>query len=329
MKSKNSITLVIAAFILFGGWMWLSGRAQSLTILKPITPSSLTATVALVPKQPVAREKTTLTFAFTNSESQPVTDLMVHHGRRVHVVIVGKDLASLGHIHPQDFSTDLQAEISSGVYSVEYAFPEAGKYIVAVDVMSAKDELAQQFIVDVKGAPDMGQASSDMTLEKCFDGHTDQGEDRYVDPVLVSETEVSCPAGYKVTLATAAKKIVAGEDTLLRFHFEKDGGPVTDLVPYLDAAFHLAVVPQSFDFALHSHGSVDERARASHSNMSMDHSNMTGMEGMHHDTVPTTFGPDLVSDPIQFPKAGMYRVFAQAKHGKEIIMVSFMVNVID
>ena len=41
----------------------------------------------------------------------------------------------------------------------------------------------------------------------------------------------------------------------------------------------------------------------------------------------TLFGPHLVSEPIVFPEAGVYRIFSQAKHGENIIFMSFMINV--
>ncbi|MCE9541574.1 hypothetical protein K8R03_03380 [Candidatus Kaiserbacteria bacterium] len=383
MKAKTFISIAVVVVVLGGGWLLYSKPAQPLTTLAPLTKSALAATATLSPAQPVSGQKTKMTFSFTDASGKPVTDLMVHHGSHVHVVIVGKDLATLGHIHPEDFTTDIGSEVASGVYSVEYAFPEAGQYLVAVDVMNAKDELSQQFVVDVTGEKKMAASpSNDMSLAKCVTGHMEEGGvDRYVDPIDMSEAEVPCPGAYKVTLTPASKTIVAGENTLLRFRFEEDGKPVHNLVPYLGAALHLAIVPESFDFALHRHGSVDEGAESDteeagvstgeHSHAVIDTSGIHimadgsvmlangttvpdatvtasgmirmpdgtvvkpamdmraggDMEGMHHDDVPAAFGPDLISEPIQFPKAGMYRIFAQVKHGHEIVVAGFMLEV--
>ncbi len=341
MNSKTITKIVLAVIIIGGAWLLLSGSGGPLTALQPITKSSLSATATLVPAQPVAGQSTTLTFTFTDASGNPVADLMEHHGRRVHVVIVSKDLETLGHIHPIDFTADLTSEINSGVYSVNYSFPEAGEYIVAVDVMNSSDELSKQFLVNVIGTPKMAAtASSDMSHSKCFTGHLEDGVDRYVESVDMKEAEVPCPAGYEVTLAPASKTIIAGQDVLLRFHVEKDGMPVANLSPYLDAALHLAIIPTSFDFVLHRHGSVDASMKSSEmtgmdmvDSMSMGVESteamkeMDSMEGMQHNVVPMSFGPNLISEPIIFPKAGVYRVFAQIKHEGEIIVASFLVTV--
>lgn len=403
MNMKSIITFILALIVLGGAWLLLSGsNSAPLTKLTPLEPSKIQANATLTPEQPVAGEKTKLTFTITDATGTPAA-LMVHHGRRVHVVIISKDLATLGHIHPQDFSSDMAPELKSGVYSVDYAFPEAGKYIVAVDVMTDTDYLSQEFLVNVTGSPAMGSVKEDFTLSKCFKGYQQEAPDEYTKPYFVSDMEVACPDGYKVTLTPGSSKIVAGAETLLRFHVEKNGKPVTDLTPYLSAPIHFAIVPESLDFVLHRHGSVDEtldtgsdmktdngdvmsmdtsgihimadgsvmlangktvtgakvtaagmvqmpdgtmvkpamdlRANGSssdHGDMAMAMSSggsmgdsMDSMSGMmhHDDEVPAFFGPDIISEPIVFPKPGVYRIFAQVKHGTELIPTDFMVRV--
>jgi len=189
--------------------------------------------------------------------------------------------------------------------------------------------------------------------------------------------------------------ITAGEEVRLNYRIEKDGEPIMDLEPFLDAAIHFAIVPASLNTLLHRHGVV---AEASHneeesggmmemkedehmddmameslegihimsdgsvmlgngdalhdasvtadgkiklgsgrivepmmdmrSNDSMEDMD-TGMEGMTHhgNSVPEFFGPELQSDSIVFPTAGVYQVFAQVKHEGKIIFSSFMVDV--
>lgn len=333
----NKITYLVAiAIVLLGGWWLLTGSvSQPLAALTPLEASPLAASATLSPTQPVAGEPTTLTFSFSE-QGQSVTNLMTHHGRKVHVVLVGKDLGTLGHIHPMDFP-ELNSVNEPGTYSVQYTFPEAGQYIVAVDVMNTDGALAQQYLVNVRGAPKMASdASSDFSREKCFKGYTQQGVDRYINPYFVSESEVPCSQGYKATLTPASGTIVAGQETLLRFHYEKGDEPLTDLAPFLDAPIHFAIVPSSLDFVLHRHGEIDETLEEEsslammddHDHMAMDDADsMEDMEGMHEHAVPASFGPDLISEPIIFPETGVYRVFAQTRHGSKIIMASFLVKV--
>lgn len=355
MNMKSITTVILALIVIGAGWLLLSGsHSAPLTALTPLMQSKIQATAALSPEQPTAGTPTKITFTITDENGKPAA-LMTHHARYVHVVIVSKDLATLGHIHPQDFTTDMASEEKSGVYSVNYTFPEAGQYVVAADVMTDTDTLSQEFLVNVTGSPAMGSVKEDMSLSKCFKGYEQESADKYTKPFLVSESEVACPEGYKVTLTPGSPTIVAGAETLLRLHVEQGGKPVTDLVPYLSAPLHFAIVPESLAFVLHRHGSIDEtldtgsgmEMSTGDTTMAMDHgstssaggnaapaaaadamASMSGMAGMHEeDPIPATFGPDLISEPIVFPQPGKYRIFAQMKHGTELIVTDFMVNV--
>ena len=84
------------------------------------------------------------------------------HSRRVHVLIVGEDLKSIAHVHPEDFGAVTADTVRSGRYSVTHAFPRAGRYLVGVDVMSSEGALAKQFIVTVAGPPPMGAPEKDL-----------------------------------------------------------------------------------------------------------------------------------------------------------------------
>ena len=90
-------------------------------------------------------------FKLTDAMGEPFTDLMIHHDRILHVLIVSENLQIVGHIHPEDFeSRDLMAELE-GMYTVHFTFPVAGRYILALDVMTADAEFEKYLYVDVKG----------------------------------------------------------------------------------------------------------------------------------------------------------------------------------
>jgi len=320
------VSVLVAAAV---GWILLARDATPPIVeIASNTQSSIRATATLSPEQPKAGEPTTIKFSFTNSDGSPVADIMMHHARRVHTLIISEDLSSIGHIHPQDFSKITDAVIQSGRYAVNYTFPKAGRYIVGISVMNAKDMLEKQFIINVKGKPKMGEAATkDFRRTKCFKGYAKQdGLDRYVAPVFISDAEVGCPAGYKATLSLSADSITAGEEVQLQYHFEKDGKPVTNLEPFLDAAIHFAIVPASLDTLLHRHGVAVGIAHKNAGDMEMGKA-MDEKGGIHHESVPETFGPNLVSEAITFPKAGPYQVFAQVKHKGQIIFTNFMVQV--
>lgn len=321
--------------------------------------SSINATATLNPERPEAGEPTTITFSFTNPDGSAVGDLMAHHARRVHTLLVSEDLSSIGHIHPADFGDLTDEVMRSGRYTVTYTFPRAGTYIVGVDVMTADGALSKQFLVNVEGAPKMGDVAEDLRREKCFRGYQEDGNDRYVNPVFVTDAEVPCPQGYKVTMTPSDETITAGEEVQFQYRIEKDGEAVTGLEPYLDAAMHLAIVPASLDALLHRHGNPEgtghhdaemhaehemaevkggsteskHMAHAEHQKrqasgaMEENTPESANMAHRHHGGVPESFGPELVSESFSFPQAGLYQVFAQVKHEEKIIFSNFMVEV--
>ena len=333
MNTKTILTGIIILVIAIGGWFVFSQDTTPPLAELPLSEeSSIKATATLTPEQPIAGEPTTIALSFTDGEGNPASDLMIHHARRVHAVFVSEDLNSIGHIHPQDFSDITEAVVQSGNYFVTYTFPVAGRYIVGVNVMGMDDVLEKQFIVNVKGTPKIDKVTENFNIEKCFAGYPEDGEDRYVQPVFAFASEISCAEGYKVTFSPSIDTITAGEEVRLNYHIERDGKPVMDLAPFLDAPIHFAIVPASLDTLLHRHGVVAqasdmmEMGEDEHmDDMNMDSSSMEGMA--HHDPVPEFFGPNLQSESIVFPEAGVYQIFAQAKHGSKIIFSSFMVNV--
>ena len=326
MNTKSILTGIIALIVAVGGWFMLSKDTTPPLIGLPSEESSIKATAVLSPEQPMTGEPTTIIFSFTDVEENPVTDLMVHHARRIHTLLLSEDLSSIGHIHSQDFTEITDSIIQSGQYSVTYTFPKAGRYIVGIDVMNMADTLEKQFVINVKGKPKMGEiATGDFRSEKCFRGYTEDGTDRYVEPVFISESVVACPNGYKVTFTSSVDTISAGEEVRLQYHIEKGGNPVTNLEPFLDAAIHFAIVPTSLDTLLHRHGVV---LGATHHEEELDNMmEMNEMGGMHQESVAEAFGPNLVSETMIFPKAGLYQIFAQVQHDGQIIFTNFMINV--
>jgi Cu+-exporting ATPase len=329
------IAFSVAIFILLVG-AWLTFGPQKIAVL-PLPSGDdawFRAELALSPAAPVAGSPTEMTFSFTYTDGVPLGDLMVHHDRRVHVVIVSEDLATFGHIHPEDFGTETEEQIRSGVYDVRYTFPRSGRYVVAVDVMNEEGAFAKQFIVDVSGTPAMAAGAAMDTAEtKCVVSYAEERQDAYTHPILVSETEVPCPGGYEVRLTASPRPILAGKESILRYRVLRGGQPVTDLEAYLGAAMHLAIVPASLNTVLHRHGNAEGITEEAPVYL-MPRSSLfvpvalAHLGGMMHDAAPPyRFGPDLVSEGIVFPKPGAYRIFAAFKHRGRIVLAPFMVDV--
>lgn len=289
---------------------------------------TLNVTLHTEPQEIQAGATSTLMFNLTDKMGEPFTDLMIHHDRVLHVLIVSENLQILGHIHPEDFDErDMMAELE-GTYTVHFTFPSAGRYILALDVMTADAEYSKYMYVDVAGEKKMTNHSEDFRREKTVNGYTEEGGDRYTKAVLTDGKGTSV---YQVKM-NVQDKIKAGEMVHIDYHFSQAGKPITDLVPFLDAPMHFAIVNTDLDGIVHTHGSVM---------MNMDHSKMkkdvshkghkmekkesaSGHE--HQGTTPEKFGPSVML-MTTFPKAGIYQIFGQLKHKDQILFPTFMVKV--
>ena len=282
------------------------------------------------PKKILAGEPAILMFHLTDAKGEPFTDLMVHHDRILHVLIVSENLQIVGHIHPEDFeSRDMMAELE-GAYTVHFTFPVAGRYILALDVMTADAEFSKYLHVDVEGEKKMTDISQDLRREKVVFGHTEEGGDRYTKAVSISDGKGTSTYHVKIKVP---ERIKAGEMVHITYHFTRDGKPITDLVPFLDAPMHFAIVSTRLDGILHTHGTVPTNGHTGkmmkkdpHAGHKMKKSSTTGHQ--HQGTTPEKFGPAVML-MTTFPKAGHYQIFGQLKHGDQILWPTFMVEVVD
>ena len=271
-----------------------------------------------------------LTFHLTDGAGEPVTDLMVHHARVLHVLVISENLQIIGHIHPEDFeSRDILAELE-GKYTVHFTFPAAGRYILAVDIMTADAEFAKYVYVDVAGEVKMADIVQDFHREKTVFGYTDEGGDRYTKAVSLND-EVGVSV-YHAKME-APERIKAGEMVHITYHFSRDGKPLTDLVPFLDAPMHFAIVSTRLDGVVHTHGTVPESGNANKKMMKDPHAEhkmekAPATSHQHYGTTPEKFGPTVML-MTTFPDAGRYQIFGQLKHTDQILWTSFMVEVED
>ena len=134
---------------------------------------------------------------------------------------------------------------------------------------------------------------------------------------LMQEPEINLAnlktfAGYEVSFTVPGGLIIAGTATKLRYVIKRKGKEVLDLAPYLGAAMHLAIVSADLKTFIHAHGVVPG----------------TGPHNDHlHLSVPPEFGPEIEAE-VLFPAPGFYKIFAQFKHQGEVILTSFMVDVL-
>jgi len=325
---RNAIAIIVVT-LLFLNFSYAEQHTKHDTHSKHKT-SNLNVTLNTEPKKIEVGKPATLMFKLTDAMGEPFTDLMIHHDRILHVLIVSENLQIIGHIHPEDFeSRDLIAELD-GTYTVHFTFPYAGRYILALDVMTADDEFAKYLYVDVTGDKKMTDIAEDLRAEKTVYGYKEEGGDRFTKAVSTADGKGSSEYHVKIEVP---EQIKVGEMVHIIYHFSRDGKPVTDLVPFLDAPMHFAIVSTRLDGILHTHGTVpmngkmDKMAEKDpHAGHKMKKKESTGHQ--HQGTTPDKFGPKVML-MTTFSKAGKYQIFGQLKHADQILFPTFMVEVVD
>ncbi|MET8003430.1 hypothetical protein [Nonomuraea glycinis] len=156
-------------------------------------------------------------FTVTGPDGKPVTDYQVEHDKKLHFIVVSRDLDSFQHLHPE--------EEGGGVWSVKLELPAAGTYRAFADFVPA--------------------GGSGLTLGTDLLVAGD-----YAPKALPQSSRTASVDGYQVTLDG---DLDPGQASKLTLKVSKDGKLVTDLQPYLGAYGHLVAL-RARDLAyLHVH----------------------------------------------------------------------------
>jgi hypothetical protein len=173
-------------------------------------------TLELARTRATAGRRFDLAFRIVDRRGQTVRDFDVEHTKRMHFIVVRRDMTGFQHLHP--------TENADGTWSVPVILPEAGSYRVFAD-----------FSVD--GKPHT--LADDVTV----DGAVRSQEL----PAPVNSVDVD---GLRVSLTEGASK--AGTESELAFNVTRDGEPVA-VEQYLGAKGHLVALRQGDLAFLHVH----------------------------------------------------------------------------
>ncbi|MFI6174323.1 hypothetical protein ACIA8R_02140 [Nonomuraea sp. NPDC051191] len=179
----------------------------------------------LNPLTPVETGKATdFRFTVTGPNGRPVTDYQIEHDKKLHFIVVSRDLTTFLHLHPE--------MTPDGIWSVGLTLPEAGAYRAFADF-----------------APTGG--------EKLTLGADVQAAGDYRPKPLPEASRSSKVGDYTVSLDG---DLVPGRASKLTLTVNKDGKPVTDLQPYLGAYGHLVALRAGDLAYLHVHPEQSEKA---------------------------------------------------------------------
>lgn len=253
------------------------------------------------------------------------------NGRKLHVVIVGKDLDIIGHIHPEDFK-EISNEDTSTKFVTQFVFPKAGSYAIGCEfVMGDHDVTQQSFIVNVTGFPIMGNYSEllDWNLNalsfKTFDMNSSE---KYIHPIFISQSKLNTSSNSQDSgiIATAVLNrgfaLIAGRCYLLQFHLKNSSNnmPITTMVNYLEQPIHLIAVHENLDFIEHFHGYTMQGG------MGMGMAKADCNTEMGEMSMLPPYGPDIYAS-YKFPKVGVYRLFAQSRTEDKLIIHGYLIHV--
>lgn len=178
--------------------------------------------------KPEAKQQTTLSLQIKDQNGKPIEQFDISHEKKMHLIVVSKDLSYFDHIHPE--------YKGNGTFEVTTAFPAGGEYKLVADfIPTGIGAMTQTHWVQVQGA-----AAPSATIQP------DTNKTKLVD-------------GKAVTFTT--DKLAAGKETVLNFHMEEADSrkPITNLQPYLGAVGHVVIMSADTEQYLHVHP-MDEKA---------------------------------------------------------------------
>lgn len=162
-----------------------------------------------------------LEFTLTDAAGEPVTAYDEVHEKRLHLIVVRRDLSGFQHLHPE-------------------LDPETGTWSTDVDLEPG----AWRVFADARPT---GGAALVLGADLLVPGRDDPAE-------LAQDALADSVDGYDVTLGGA---LTPGREVALTATVTADGEPVDDLEPYLGAHGHLVVLRQGDLAYLHAHPAED------------------------------------------------------------------------
>ena len=158
-----------------------------------------------------------LDFRILGADGAPVTGYDVSHDKRLHLIVVRRDLTGFQHVHP--------TLAGDGTWSVPVDLSAAGEYRVIADFVPA------------------GHDGLTLGADLAVAGD-------YRPRPLPAPSATAVVDGYTVTLDG---RLIPGQAAELTLSVSRDGVPVTDLQPYLAAYGHLVAVRDGDLAYLHVH----------------------------------------------------------------------------
>lgn len=183
---------------------------------------------SLSESKPQANANTKVSVQIRDGQGKPVEKFDLSHEKKMHLIIVSRDLSYFNHIHPE-YKAD-------GQFQIDTSFPAGGDYKLFADYVPT------------------GGASTTKSSWVTIGGPTKATAAVTPDSKLVQTAD-----GKEVTLTTGS--LQAGKEAALTFRItdEKSKQLITDLQPYLGAVGHVVILSSDTEQYLHVHP-ADEKS---------------------------------------------------------------------
>lgn len=257
------------------------------------------------PPEIKAGEKTELAFYIKNSSGELVKDLQIVHEKPMHLLIVSDDLDEFYHEHP--------AVQSDGSYKVPFIFPNGGGYKLYTDFTPPESkQVVHNFSVNVGGSQ------------------------RAAKPLIPDAKPENTVENLRVEMKPDGD-FVSGREMMISFNVTDaaTNQQVTDLENYLGEKAHFVVVSQDLQQFVHAHpmsgDNVKENVKVNaKENAKENEAHTHDASSAHGDKTGKMMNPNgasIVSAHVTFPKASVYRLWAQFKRGGKVVTVPFTIDV--
>lgn len=244
-----------------------AGRAEDSDTL--FLPTGYRVVASTEPSPPQAGETVEITLrVFANDE--PAENLQRTHERMIHTFLIPRDLEDFAHVHHEDFAEVTAGDLKQATYHFPFAFPTSGEHMLFFEFAAENQYRTDGVWAMVEGEP--------AQLE---------------DPVLDLATTTQDGDLHAELRWDVAP--VAGEEAQFTLILTDDTAqPVTDVVQWLGADAHVALVHSDLSWVGHSHAWI------------------SGMENAPPDHVmPHTYDGPEIPFRTTFPTAGTHRMWAQ------------------
>ncbi len=228
-----------------------------------------------------------LSFQLRSPRGAPVRFLEYVHEKPLHLLIVSEDLAEFAHVHPELAVGDR--------YEIAHTFAHAGRYRLYADFTP----------------PGEAQRIVNFTI-------TVKGQSRAAEKLIADKELAKQQNSLQLTL-TPKQQLRAGEDIEFAFAIREaaTGKPVANLEPYLGAWAHFVLIDPQHRSFIHAHP-LEDSATAKPTQPDQPHIHTAESLGPP---------PEVIRTIVSFPRAGLYKLWAQFQINGETIVQPFVLTV--